>query len=97
MGNAALTIRLGLADLSVGASWPQLLGVAVLCGIGFTMSLFIGLLAFANDPALQEEVKIGILGGSLMAGLLGWVILCIAPREIPAPRAGKEMRAPLAG
>jgi NhaA family Na+:H+ antiporter len=44
------TIRAGLADVPMGASWPQLVGVALLCGIGFTMSLFIGLLAFADDP-----------------------------------------------
>ncbi|MBV1800029.1 Na+/H+ antiporter NhaA [Siccirubricoccus sp. G192] len=84
-GSAALTIRLGLADLPMGASWPQLVGVSLLCGIGFTMSLFIGMLAFANDPALQDEVKIGILGGSLLAGLAGWGVLRIAPREVPAP------------
>jgi NhaA family Na+:H+ antiporter len=84
-GSAALTIRLGLADLPMGASMPQLLGVSMLCGIGFTMSLFIGLLAFADDPLLQAEVKIGILAGSLLAGLAGWAILRVAPREVPAP------------
>jgi len=94
-GSAALTIRLGLADLPMGASWPQLVGVSLLCGIGFTMSLFIGLLAFANDPALQDAVKIGILCGSLLAGLAGWTILRIAPREVPAPAPGKGMRTPL--
>ncbi len=57
----------------------------MICGIGFTMSLFIGLLAFANDRQLQEEVKVGILLGSLLAGLLGWGILRVAPRQIPAP------------
>ena len=46
---------------------------------------FIGMLAFANDPVLQDEVKIGILAGSLVAGLLGWAVLMVAPREIPAP------------
>jgi NhaA family Na+:H+ antiporter len=84
-GSAALTIRLGLADLPMGAGWGQLLGVSLLCGIGFTMSLFIGLLAFADAPLLQEEVKIGILCGSLLAGLLGWAVLRVAPREVPAP------------
>ena len=53
----------------------QLLGVALLCGIGFTMSLFVSLLAFADAPALQYEAKLGILGGSLIAGLAGWTIL----------------------
>jgi Na+:H+ antiporter, NhaA family len=84
-GSAWLVIRLRLADLPMGASWPQLLGVSLLCGVGFTMSLFIGLLAFASDPVLQEQVKIGILGGSLTAGLAGWAILRVAPREVPPP------------
>jgi len=52
------------------------------------MSLFIGLLAFADDPALQDEVKIGILLGSGAAGLLGWAVLRVAPRKVPAPGAG---------
>jgi NhaA family Na+:H+ antiporter len=80
-GSAALTIRVGLADLPMGASWPQLVGVSLLCGIGFTMSLFIGLLAFASDPVLQDEVKIGILAGSLISGLAGWAVLRVARRE----------------
>ncbi|MFC4256233.1 Na+/H+ antiporter NhaA [Altererythrobacter xixiisoli] len=78
-GSAAVAIRLGLADMPLGASWAQLLGVALLCGIGFTMSLFIGLLAFAGHPLLQEEVKIGIIGGSLLAGIAGWGVLRLAP------------------
>ena len=86
-GSAWLVIRLGWADVPMGAGRLQLLGVALLCGIGFTMSLFIGLLAFANDPLLQEEVKVGILGGSLIAGLLGWGVLRVAPRDVPAPGA----------
>nr|WP_246045571.1 Na+/H+ antiporter NhaA [Rubellimicrobium roseum] len=84
-GSAWLVIRLGLADVPMGAGRLQLFGVALLCGIGFTMSLFIGLLAFANEPLLQEEVKVGILGGSLVAGLLGWGVLRVAPRDVPAP------------
>jgi NhaA family Na+:H+ antiporter len=71
----------------MGAGKLQMLGVSLLCGIGFTMSLFIGMLAFADDPQLQAEVKIGILGGSLLAGILGWAVLRVAPREIPAPPA----------
>ena len=69
-----------------GRELAAALGVALLCGIGFTMSLFIGLLAFAGDPLLQDEVKVGILLGSLLAGLLGWAVLRVAPREVPAPR-----------
>jgi NhaA family Na+:H+ antiporter len=69
----------------MGAGKLQLVGISILCGIGFTMSLFIGMLAFENDLALQDEVKVGILVGSLFAGLVGWAILRVAPRQIPAP------------
>ena len=81
-GTAALAIKLRIADLPVAASWPQLYGVAVLCGIGFTMSLFIGLLAFP-DPALQDEVKVGVLAGSLVSALVGAALLSVAKREPP--------------
>lgn len=73
-GSVLLMVRTGLADLPAAASWTQMLGVALLCGIGFTMSLFIGLLAF-SDPALQDRVKFGILAGSLVAGLSGYLVL----------------------
>lgn len=79
--SAAITIRLGFAELPVGASWLQLLGTALLCGIGFTMSLFIGLLAFAEQPLLQEEVKLGILSGSAVAALLGVAVLLVASKR----------------
>ncbi|MCG7360106.1 Na+/H+ antiporter NhaA [Roseomonas sp. ACRSG] len=84
-GFSTLMIRLKLADLPAGASWGQLLGVAILCGIGFTMSLFIGLLAFAEQPLLQAEVKFGILGGSILAGLLGYLLLNVVKREAIQP------------
>ncbi len=86
-GTAALAIRLGVAVMPTGAGWRQLLGVSLLCGIGFTMSLFIGALAFAASPVLQDEVKIGILAGSLLAGLAGWAVLQLVPepRAAPAP------------
>lgn len=67
-------IRMGWARLPAGASIAQLYGVAVLCGIGFTMSLFIGGLAF-SDPKLIDETKIGVLAGSLGSALLGLAIL----------------------
>jgi NhaA family Na+:H+ antiporter len=74
-GSAALIIKLGWADMPVRAGWGQLLGISLLCGIGFTMSLFIGLLAFAGHPLLIAEAKIGILAGSLVAAICGLVIL----------------------
>lgn len=76
-GAAWLAIRLGVARLPVAASWLQLYGVSLLCGIGFTMSLFIGLLAF-RDAALQNEVKVGVLVGSLGAALIGAAVLSVA-------------------
>jgi NhaA family Na+:H+ antiporter len=69
-----LAIKLKLAELPVAASWRQLYGTAVLCGIGFTMSLFIGFLAF-DGPADQDLAKIGVLAGSLLTAVLGTVIL----------------------
>ena len=80
LGTSALAIRLGLADLPVRAGWSHMVGVALLCGIGFTMSLFIGLLAFAYDPEMQKAVKLGILAGSLVAALLGTAVLLASPR-----------------
>ena len=71
-GGAWLLMRLAGAGLPAEASMRQFLGVCVLCGIGFTMSLFIGGLAFAGQGAAYEtQVKIGVLFGSLIAGLLG--------------------------
>ena len=60
-------------------------GVALLCGIGFTMSLFIGLLAF-KDPAMQARVKYGILAGSLLSGLAGYLVLRVVRRDDPPLR-----------
>ncbi|MBZ9739582.1 MULTISPECIES: Na+/H+ antiporter NhaA [unclassified Mesorhizobium] len=78
-GSSALAIRFGLADLPAHAGWSHMIGISLLCGIGFTMSLFIGLLAFAGDVALQDAVKVGILAGSLVAALLGAAVLLMAP------------------
>jgi NhaA family Na+:H+ antiporter len=81
LGSAWMMIRFGYARLPQAANWLQMAGVAALCGIGFTMSLFVGLLAFANNPLLQTEVKIGILCGSLCAGVLGWLVLRLAAAD----------------
>ena len=65
--------RTGLAHLPEDASWRQIYGVALLCGIGFTMSLFIGLLAFA-DAEREAMVKLAVLAGSLLSALAGAVV-----------------------
>jgi NhaA family Na+:H+ antiporter len=79
-GVAWLLIRLRLAGRPENATFLQLYGVALICGIGFTMSLFIGLLAFPSSPVLQDAVKIGVLGGSLISALVGVAVLLLARR-----------------
>ncbi|HEX8641853.1 MAG TPA: Na+/H+ antiporter NhaA [Allosphingosinicella sp.] len=86
-GSVWLAVRLGLATRLRGATWLQLYGVSILCGIGFTMSLFIGALAFPGSPLLIEEAKIGVLLGSLLSAVVGFVVLRFAPRD---PRLGEE-------
>ena len=61
-----------------GATWTQIYGVAMLCGIGFTMSLFIGGLAFPDSPELIDEVKIGVLAGSILSAVVGFLVLRFA-------------------
>jgi NhaA family Na+:H+ antiporter len=73
--------RLGFARLPHGATWLQLWGMAILCGIGFTMSLFIAPLGFVGQPLLVETAKLGILAGSLLSALLGYAMLRLAPRK----------------
>ena len=79
-GAAWLVIKFGWAAQPSGASWLHLYGVAVLCGIGFTMSLFIGALALSAENA-QQMVKIGVLSGSIFSALIGWLILRFAPAK----------------
>jgi NhaA family Na+:H+ antiporter len=75
-GSARLLVWLGWAQVPKGANWRQFLGVSVLCGIGFTMSLFIGELAFAGKAAdLETELKLGVIVGSVVSGALGaWIL-----------------------
>ena len=67
--------KVGFAARPAGATWLHVWGVSVLCGIGFTMSLFIGALAFPQYPLLIEEAKLGVLTGSLFSALLGFAVL----------------------
>lgn len=79
LGAVALAVRLGWAGRPGRASWTQIYGVLLLSGVGFTMSLFIGGLAFV-DPVLIDRVKVGVLIGSILSGLAGYAVLrWIAP------------------
>jgi NhaA family Na+:H+ antiporter len=82
-----LAIKTGVAQLPDRSNWLQLYGVALLCGIGFTMSLFIGSLAFPGAPHLVDEVKVGVLIGSILSGLAGAAVLFTAGRTSMAARA----------
>lgn len=75
-----VAVKTGFAGRLGGASWLQVYGVAMLCGIGFTMSLFIGALAFPGQELLIEEAKIGVLGGSVLSAIVGYCILRFAPQ-----------------
>ncbi|MFW2851033.1 Na+/H+ antiporter NhaA [Sphingomonas sp. TX0543] len=80
-GGIWCAVRLGIAKRPGGVSWLQIYGMALLAGIGFTMSLFIGDLAFPGDGALVEEVKIGVLAGSLLSAVTGFAALALAGRS----------------
>ncbi|HWH21757.1 MAG TPA: Na+/H+ antiporter NhaA, partial [Allosphingosinicella sp.] len=74
-GSVWLAVKFGLATKLRGATWIQIYGVSTLCGIGFTMSLFIGALAFPGSPLLIEEAKLGVLLGSFASAIAGYLIL----------------------
>ncbi|MCD2323578.1 Na+/H+ antiporter NhaA [Sphingomonas sp. IC-56] len=80
--------KTGFAKRPGWASWPQIYGVSLLAGIGFTMSLFIGGLAFAGEDMLIDEVKIGVLAGSVLSAAAGYAVLRFAPaRRVLAVKA----------
>lgn len=70
-----LIIKSGLATLSKGMTWVNLTGICLLGGIGFTVSLFIANLSFGTSPILLSQVKLGVLGGTVIAGALGYIVL----------------------
>lgn len=82
MAALALMVRFGGAALPAGTGWRQMFAVSLLCGIGFTMSLFIGGLAFEGRSAdFETQLKLGVLGGSLISGLLGAALLASAAKR----------------
>jgi NhaA family Na+:H+ antiporter len=82
---AWLAVKGGISEIPQGVGWLHIYGAGWLAGIGFTMSLFISDLAFANSPLL-DVAKLGILGASLIAGVIGWSII----RRTSAPHTDGE-------
>lgn len=86
-GSVWAAVKLGVAVRPKDASWTQVYGVALLCGIGFTMSLFIGGLAF-TDAAQGDAVKIGVLMGSLLSAVAGYLVLRLVAQK--TAKAGEQ-------
>lgn len=81
-GFSWLAIKSGIAELPKGSSWIQLYGVSLLCGIGFTMSLFISSLAFETaGPDFKVDDRLGILIGSLLSGVMGYTVLRLSSKQ----------------
>lgn len=76
-----VSIKVGIAKMPNNSNWINLYGVGVLTGIGFTMSLFIGNLAFVENTQYIDGVKIGVLSGSLLSTIFGFVLLYLSPRS----------------
>ena len=102
LGASWLAVRLRLARRPTGVGWTQMAAAAALCGVGFTMSLYLGALAFVEEPALEIGAKIGVLVGSLAATGIGLALLGSLGRapasteqgeEAPGPRRGGHARA----
>lgn len=85
LGFSFLAIRSGLCPMPQGATWLRYYGIALLCGIGFTMSLFIGTLAYAGDE-MAALVRVGVIAGSLASAICGYLVLRFFSRD--------EMRRP---
>ena len=82
-GAAWLASALKIGRKPGGATWLEVYGVSVLCGVGFTISLFIGVLAFpgAGDSPEQTQIKLGVIGGSVLSAAVGWIALALATRR----------------
>ena len=79
-----ISIKLKFADMPNNSSWLSVYGVSILTGIGFTMSLFVGNLAFVENTQYIDGVKIGVLSGSLISTVFGFLILLISTKKINA-------------
>lgn len=82
-----LAVKMKLAAMPQGATWMSMYGIAIMCGIGFTMSLFIGSLAFEGLPDKDFDERIGIMAGSLASSVLGYLVL---DRSLPRTRQRRQ-------
>ena len=76
-----ISVKLKFADKPNNSTWATFYAVSILTGIGFTMSLFVGNLAFANDMQYMDGVKIGVLAGSLLSTIFGYVLLLVFSKK----------------
>ncbi len=81
-GMTFAAVKLGISSMPEGTTWPQFYGIALLTGIGFTMSLFIGTLAF-EDPSYAPGVRMGVITGSILSAVAGYLILRLVARRPP--------------
>ena len=82
LGFAWLAVKLKFAKKPGSVSWLSLYGIALLCGIGFTMSLFLGTLSFQGEVVYLSEVRLGVFIGSVLSGLTGALVLLVATKEM---------------
>ncbi|HXW52868.1 MAG TPA: Na+/H+ antiporter NhaA, partial [Myxococcota bacterium] len=82
-GVSFLAVKLGLAAQPSNSNWAQMLGIALVCGVGFTMSFFVGTLAYPDttNEAYAAWVRLGVIFGSLASGLLGYVVLKLTTKR----------------
>jgi NhaA family Na+:H+ antiporter len=98
MAMSWLAVRLGIAQLGAGLRWSQIYGVALLCGAGFTMSLFVASLAYGADVPQGGLDRLGILAGSLLSGVAGYMVLRFTAWPQPlTPAVDTDIRANGAG
>lgn len=80
-----LAIKAGIVPMPLGMNWKSLAGIALLGGIGFTVSLFIANLSFGNDPVLLNQAKLGVIIGSVVSGILGYLVLSLTLSKKDSP------------
>ena len=76
-----ISVKLKIAEMPTNSNWLKFYGVGILTGIGFTMSLFVGNLAFIENTQYIDGVKIGVLSGSLLSTIFGYLILLISSKK----------------